>query len=90
MVGFPCLLKLALSLIARTRALTSHLKIFSTLDQFDESTQLGSHFSSILISNSTSSSNSGSVASLKSNGVDRASVGGEVVVHHEDCNKNSR
>lgn len=63
---------------------------FCTLDQFDESTQLGSHFSSILISNSTSSSNSGSVASLKSNGVDRASVGGEVVVHHEDCNKNSR
>lgn len=62
---------------------------FCTLDQFDESTQLGSHFSSILISNSTTSSNSGSVTSLKSNGSNGPAVG-EVAVHQEDCKQNSR
>lgn len=67
----------------------SVVESFCTLDQFDESTQLGSHFSSILISNSTSSSNSGSVTSLKSNGANGASVG-DGVVHNEDCVKNSR
>lgn len=44
------------------------LKIFSTLDQFDESAQLDSHFSSILISNSNSSSAGTNSSKLDTNG----------------------
>lgn len=44
------------------------LKIFSTLDQFDESAQLDSHFSSILISNSNSSSAGSNSSKIDMNG----------------------
>ncbi|XP_055540627.1 choline/ethanolamine kinase isoform X2 [Wyeomyia smithii] len=41
---------------------------FCTMDQFDESAQLDSHFSSILISNSTNSSQTGSNDTINENG----------------------
>ncbi|XP_055600504.1 choline/ethanolamine kinase isoform X3 [Uranotaenia lowii] len=54
---------------------------FCTMDQFDESAQLDSHFSSILISNSNSSNNTTASSASFATGSDNSS---------NDCSKNSR
>ncbi|XP_058820251.1 choline/ethanolamine kinase isoform X2 [Topomyia yanbarensis] len=59
---------------------------FCTLDQFDESAQLDSHFSSILISNSTSSKTGSN--SNKVNGA--ALTSGDFATGAADCDINSR
>lgn len=65
---------------------SSLVESFCTLDQFDESTQLGSHFSSILISTSTSSDSGPSCNNLNGPSV----TNGDCVDSDSQCSKKPR